>query len=290
MLTPNPNYGGTPKPYADADRRQHVHQLRRRAERDEERRARHHGRLRSVADRRRCRSLKSAGYRRLRRSRAGAGSAASTTSRTRPTTSTRSSRSCTSRQALAYLTDQPAFIKGIYKGAAVPAYGPIPSAPTSPYTPPNATNPPYPYNPAKAVSLLKAHGWKVVPNGQTTCAKAGQRRGRVRRRDPEGHAVQVRLGQPAGVGVVDRRARVRGARLEAKQAAGINITLQTKTFNFLVANYNEHQPGGGEVQERLGRQQLRRPVHGLLPDARTVSGTPRTGSTPAATRSDRRPT
>src|SRR6202012_1913189 len=64
-------------------------------------------------------------------------------------------------------------IKGIYKGAAVAAYGPIPSAPTSPYAPANATNPAYPYNPAKAVALLKAHGWKVVPNGQTTCVKAG---------------------------------------------------------------------------------------------------------------------
>ncbi len=77
------------------------------------------------------------------------------------------------RQAMAYLTDQPGIIKGIYKGAAVPAYGPIPSAPTSSYAPPNATNPAYPYNPAKAVSLLKANGWKVVPNGQTTCVKPG---------------------------------------------------------------------------------------------------------------------
>jgi peptide/nickel transport system substrate-binding protein len=77
------------------------------------------------------------------------------------------------RQALSHLFNQPAIIKGVYKNAAVPAYGPTPSAPVSPYAPSSATTAPYPYNPSAAVSLLKSHGWKVVPGGQTTCAKPG---------------------------------------------------------------------------------------------------------------------
>ena len=77
------------------------------------------------------------------------------------------------RGAIDHLIDQPGIIKGIYKGAAVTAYGPVPSAPTSPYAPADATTPPYAYSPSTAVSVLKAHGWKVVPNGQTTCQKAG---------------------------------------------------------------------------------------------------------------------
>src|SRR6202012_4488355 len=48
------------------------------------------------------------------------------------------------RQAIAYLINQPAYIKGIYKGAAVPAYGPVPSAPKSPYAPPRGAHPPDP--------------------------------------------------------------------------------------------------------------------------------------------------
>ena len=77
------------------------------------------------------------------------------------------------RQALAYLEDEPAYVTGIYKNAGVASYGPVPSVPPTPFTPADAVKTPYPYNPAKAVALLKSHGWKVVPNGQTTCAKPG---------------------------------------------------------------------------------------------------------------------
>lgn len=141
------------------------------------------------------------------------------------------------RQAIAYLTDEPGIIKGIYKGAAVPAYGPIPSAPVSPYAPPNATNPPYPYNPAKAVSLLKAHGWKVVPGGQTTCQKAGSGSGECGAGIPAGTPFKfVWANQPSSAsstGVLESEA----LGSVAKQKAGINIQFQTKTFNFLVTNY-----------------------------------------------------
>jgi hypothetical protein len=39
------------------------------------------------------------------------------------------------RQALAHLIDQPAYIKGIFRGAAAPAYGPLPTLPKTPFTP-----------------------------------------------------------------------------------------------------------------------------------------------------------
>src|SRR5581483_8151743 len=77
------------------------------------------------------------------------------------------------RQAMSMLFNQPAIIQGVYKGAAVPAYGPTPSAPTSPYAPASASKPTYPYSPSGAVTLLKSHGWHVVPGGTSTCAKPG---------------------------------------------------------------------------------------------------------------------
>ncbi len=91
------------------------------------------------------------------------------------------------RQALQALINQPAYIKGISKGAAVPAYGPVPSYPTSPYTPKSATHPPYPFSPKQAVSLLKSHGWNVKPGGQTTCGKAGSGKGACGKGSPRGH-------------------------------------------------------------------------------------------------------
>jgi peptide/nickel transport system substrate-binding protein len=146
------------------------------------------------------------------------------------------------RQAIAELTDQQAYIKGIYKGAAVAAYGPVPSAPKSDYAPASATIPPYPYNPAKAAALLKAHGWKVVPNGQSTCAKPGTGAGECGAGIPAGTPFKfVWANQPesvSSVGALESEALAS----EAKAAAGINITLQTKTFNFLVSNYSNTNP------------------------------------------------
>ncbi len=156
------------------------------------------------------------------------------------------------RQAIAYLTDQPAIIKGVYKGAAVAAYTSIPSAPTSPYTPSDSVTPPYPYSPAKAVALLKAHGWKVVPNGQSTCAKPGTGAGECGAGIPAGTPFKFVWGnQPSSVST-------EGA-LEsevlssiAKSAAGINIELQTKTFNFLVSNYTNTNPANAKYTNDWG--------------------------------------
>jgi peptide/nickel transport system substrate-binding protein len=156
------------------------------------------------------------------------------------------------RDAIDYLIDQPGIVKGVYKGAAVTAYGPVPSAPTSPYTPPDAVTSPYPYNPASAVSLLKAHGWKVVPNGQTTCAKAGTAAGECGAGIPAGTPLTFTwANQPSSVSTTGAlESEVISS--EAKTAAGINIVLQTKTFNFLTSNYNDQNPGAAKYTSDWG--------------------------------------
>jgi peptide/nickel transport system substrate-binding protein len=75
------------------------------------------------------------------------------------------------RQALESLIDQPLIIKQIFQGEGVQNFSPIPTAPANPYS--NVTSNPNPYDPAKAVSLLRQHGWKVTPGGATTCASPG---------------------------------------------------------------------------------------------------------------------
>jgi peptide/nickel transport system substrate-binding protein len=73
------------------------------------------------------------------------------------------------RQAMQSLIDQPAWIKDFYGGAASPTYGPAPITPPSTFVTPMEKANPYPFNPAHAAQLLTSHGWKVVPNGTTTC-------------------------------------------------------------------------------------------------------------------------
>jgi peptide/nickel transport system substrate-binding protein len=75
------------------------------------------------------------------------------------------------RQALAYLMNQAAVIAGPLRGYGTATVGPVPNTPaTSFLSPKGKQGSQFPYNPAKAKSLLTSHGWTVVPNGVTTCA------------------------------------------------------------------------------------------------------------------------
>lgn len=137
------------------------------------------------------------------------------------------------RQALAHLVDQPGYVKGIFKNAGGVGYGPVGAIPKSPYTPANAVNTPYPYSVSSASKLLASHGWKVSPNGTTTCAKAGSASNECGAGIPAGTPFSFNLqygDQPVAIGQ-----QVLSFASSAKQV-GINVTLQKKTFNFLIQN------------------------------------------------------
>ncbi len=81
------------------------------------------------------------------------------------------------RQAMAYLMNQEAVIKGPLKGYGTITVGPVGSQPVTKFlSSQGRKGDPFPYNPGKAKSLLSSHGWKVTPGGTTTCtdpAKCG---------------------------------------------------------------------------------------------------------------------
>jgi peptide/nickel transport system substrate-binding protein len=150
------------------------------------------------------------------------------------------------KAALAELVDQSAILSGVYHGYAVPAYSPVPLAPSSPFVPNSVVKPAYPYSPKKAVATLKAHGWKVVPGGQTVCAKAGTAKDECGAGIPAGTPFKfVWANVPesvASTGVLESEV----FSSEAKKAAGINIDLVTKTFNFLISNYSDANPAAAK--------------------------------------------
>jgi peptide/nickel transport system substrate-binding protein len=135
------------------------------------------------------------------------------------------------RQAFQYLIDQPLYSKKIYKGYAVGTYGPVPSEPPNSFVSKVVKNNPYPYNPGKAMSLLKAHGWKVVPNGTSTCQSPGT------------GASQCGAGIPAGaqlafdlqyVGGTAAYTQIMTAEKSSWSTAGINVTLSQGSFNTII--------------------------------------------------------
>lgn len=77
------------------------------------------------------------------------------------------------RAALAELVNQPEIIRDAFHGWAAAQYGPAPAAPASPFVSREAARDPYPYDPARAIATLRAHGWRVRPRGVTTCFRPG---------------------------------------------------------------------------------------------------------------------
>ncbi|MHB1987650.1 MAG: ABC transporter substrate-binding protein [Acidimicrobiales bacterium] len=142
------------------------------------------------------------------------------------------------RQVLAHLQNEQAVIKsrGIFDGAADQAYGPVPSVPPSPFTPVNAKKNPYPFSISKAKSMLKSHGWHVVPGGKTTCAKPGPGNGECGAGIKRGTALTWNLiysNSPAVIGQQDE------AWASNAKKVGITINLSSKTFNYIISSLSD---------------------------------------------------
>jgi peptide/nickel transport system substrate-binding protein len=74
------------------------------------------------------------------------------------------------RQALEYEMNQQAVITGPLRGYGTVTVGPVGTTPSTQWlSPQGKSGDPFPYNPGKAKDLLTSHGWKVVPNGVSTC-------------------------------------------------------------------------------------------------------------------------
>jgi peptide/nickel transport system substrate-binding protein len=145
------------------------------------------------------------------------------------------------RQAIAHLQDQRGVIKAFFYGAAGQAYGPVPMLPKSPYTPANALINPYPFSVTVATSLLKAHGWKVVPGGTDTCTRPGTGAADCGAGIPAGTPLAWNLiyeTTPVSIGE-----QITALASEAKMA-GIEITLVSSNFNYIVTNYDDQTPAG----------------------------------------------
>ena len=134
------------------------------------------------------------------------------------------------RQALMYIDDQEGMSKAIYRGYAYPTTGPVPPKPANAFEPAvesaNGGAGPYPFDIAKAKSLLESHGWKMV-GGVMTCE------------DPAKCGSGVKAGTQAKFtmlytsGVASLAAQEDVYKSDAAQA-GISIALQAESFSTLL--------------------------------------------------------
>ena len=137
------------------------------------------------------------------------------------------------RQAVQLLVDQPLYIDKYLKGYAVPTYGPVPIVPSNPFASTADKTNQYPYDPSKAISLLKSHGWKVNPGGTDSCAKAGSASDECGAGIPEGTKLDVNLQYASGYLWLEQ---IMTAEKSSWESAGITVNLTQATFDTVIGN------------------------------------------------------
>ena len=135
------------------------------------------------------------------------------------------------RQAMQSLVDEQAFIKGPLSGFAVTDYGPVPASPST-FATSLEIKGPFAYNPGKAVSMLKSHGWDVKPNGVSTCARPGTGPTQCGAGIKSGAKAEFNLNYDSGDTPVSEE--MQGLKSNFA-AAGIDINLGTAPFDTLIA-------------------------------------------------------
>jgi peptide/nickel transport system substrate-binding protein len=133
------------------------------------------------------------------------------------------------RQALAYLMNQEAVIKGPLKGYGTATVGPVASAPVTQFlSPQGKQGDPFPFNSSKAKSLLSSHGWKVAPQGVTTCTDPSKCGPGVK----QGQQLKFNFPYATGTAWIDAEM----TQLQSNAAAvGIKLNLEPKPFNQVTA-------------------------------------------------------
>jgi peptide/nickel transport system substrate-binding protein len=130
------------------------------------------------------------------------------------------------RQAFQHLVDQTGWIHAYYDGLGVPTYSPVPASPANPYSDARASVNPYPFSLTAAKSLLAAHGWKIVPNGTTTCTRPGSGAAECGTGIKAGQPLNFTLMYPSGLPYTDGS--MTDLQSVAKEA-GIEISLDEVT-------------------------------------------------------------
>ncbi len=137
------------------------------------------------------------------------------------------------RQAMQHLINQPQYVKDIFKGYAVPTYGPVPIRPANPFVTAYEKDNPLPFSVSTARTLLRTHGWKVIPNGASVCETAGTGPNACGAGIRKGTALSFTLMYAAGVVTVAEEMQ---ALKSTFSAAGIAIALITAPTNTVIAD------------------------------------------------------
>ncbi len=130
------------------------------------------------------------------------------------------------RQAFQSLVNQRQWIRDFLGGYGFVDNGPVPLYPSGdPFLSPlEAGKPLYPYDPARAVALLRAHGWDVVPGGTSSCVRAGSGPADCGAGIAKGQSASLTLYYDSGVTALTNE--MEALQSVTQKVAGIDLTLK----------------------------------------------------------------
>jgi peptide/nickel transport system substrate-binding protein len=133
------------------------------------------------------------------------------------------------RQALQYLVNQAGVISGPLHGYGFPTVGPVGTYPPTDYlSAKGKEGDPFPFSVAKAKTLLEEHGWKIVPNGESTCQDPAKCGSGIH----QGQGLQFNLPYATGTGWIEAMV----TQLQSNASlAGIKLNIEPKPFNQVTA-------------------------------------------------------
>jgi peptide/nickel transport system substrate-binding protein len=143
------------------------------------------------------------------------------------------------RQAMQSLLNQKQFINEYNDGVGTINNGPVPTYPRNnpDESSLEAHGQVYPYDPTKAVNLLKENGWKVEPGGTTYCAKPGTGSGEC------GSGIkkdqQADFGMLLATGSPESTNQMAAYQSTLKEKAGIALTVKQEPFATVIATMDD---------------------------------------------------
>ncbi|HEX6524315.1 MAG TPA: ABC transporter substrate-binding protein [Streptosporangiaceae bacterium] len=141
------------------------------------------------------------------------------------------------RQAMEDLINRQQIVQKVYNGYADPGNGPVPVLAFPNWASSlEKSGGPYPYSPSSAISLLKAHGWKVVPGGVSTCQSPGTGPSQCGAGIAAGQQLQFQLAYSSGRATTDEQ---NAAIQSSEEQAGIKLNLKPTPFNTLAGTTGE---------------------------------------------------
>jgi len=146
------------------------------------------------------------------------------------------------RQALTMLDNQAGMDTAVGRGYGTATDSEVPNEPPSQWVSSDMTENggqgPYPYNPAKAEALLKAHGWKVV-GGVLTCESAGSGASNCGAGVAAGTQAKFTMSYTSGISTQEDDVDILKSGFGL---AGIQLSPQGETFDALLADTTPCKP------------------------------------------------